>query len=287
MLELKLQWHLEDWFSLQNLMGDEFDVCRQGSTLGREERQLLRIVMKETDDPLMIFPDSVNHFVPPYLKHLELDKFGVSQFLKYRSHDHPNLVASQKLFAQRLQDVLLNRLDSSSKFDMYLHDLVDYLITECQLNDGLNLYTRFSKLSLKTGGKNYTLFSNREGRNLEGIVWMLQECIHKFDTRYKKGDIQLAASLIGACQANLLQTGGELKVKTLYGLKVLGEEFFFCRIDFEAEYFKQILTKAPAHDLIVYRYPQNRGLRISKPDDRKKLLYFMHRLREYALYLTP
>eukprot|EP00250_Pteridium_aquilinum_P001562 c11754_g1_i1 orf=293-1099(+) len=264
-------------------MGDEFDICCCGSTLGRDEKQLLRIVVKGTDDPSSIFLNSTNASVPPYLKHLELEGFGVSQFLKYRSRDHPNLAASQKLFAQRLQDVLLNRLDSSSRFDMYLHDLVDFLIAECHLNDGLNLYTRVSKLPLRVGEHNFLLFSNREGRNKKGIVWTLQECKHKFDTRYKKGDIQLAASLIGACQANLLQTGGEQKLKTLYGLKVLGEEFFFCKIDFDTDYAEQILTCLPDHDLIVYRYPQNRGLRISKPDDRKQLLYFMYRLRQYSL----
>lgn len=264
-------------------MGDEFDICHYGSMLGRDERLMLRIVVKATDDPSSIFTDSLNANVPPYLKHLELEGFGVSQFLKYRPRDHPNLAASQKLFAQRLQDVLLNRLDSSSKFDMYLHDLVDYLITECRLNDGLNLYTRVSKLPLRVGEHNFVLFSNTEGRNKKGIIWTLQECMHKFDMRYKKGDIQLAASLIGACQANLLQTGGVLKPKTLYGLKVLGEEFFFCKVDFDTDYTKQILTCLPDRDLVVYRYPQNQGLRISKPDDRKKLLYFLYRLREYSL----
>lgn len=264
-------------------MGDEFDLCHHGSTFGREEKQLMRIVVKATDDPSCIFSNSVNASIPLYLKHLELEGFGVSQFLKYRSRDHPNLALSQKLFAQRLQDVLLNRLDSSSKYDMYLHDLVDYLITECRLNDALNLYTRASRLPLRVGLQNFLVFSNREGRNKKGIAWTLQECIQKFDTRYRKGDIQLAASLIGACQANLLQSGGEIKVKTLYGLKVLGEEFFFCKIDFDTDYARRLLTSPPDHELVVYRYPQTRGLRISKPDDRKKILYLMYRLREHSL----
>lgn len=265
-------------------MGDAvFDTSSHGSIFGRNEERLLRITVKETDDPSMIFPGSLKFIVPAYLKHLELDKVSVSQILKYRPHDYPRLSASQRLFLQRLQDVLLNRLDASSKFDLYLHDLVGYLIRECQLNDGLKLYVRFSKLALRAGTENYTLFSDREGRSSEEIVWILQESIHKFDTRYKKGDIQLAASMIAACQANLMMNKGELKVKTLYGLKVLGEEFFFCRIDFETEYLKQLRNKLPAPELTVYRYPPSRGLRISKPDDRKKLLYFMYRLRDYAL----
>ncbi|MCO5611305.1 hypothetical protein L7F22_065557 [Adiantum nelumboides] len=264
-------------------MGDEFDTCHYGSTFGREEKQLLRIVVKGSDDPSSIFPDSQIASVPPSLKHLELEGFGVSQFLKYRPRDHPNLALSQKLFAQRLQDVLLNRLDSSSKYDMYLHDLVETLITECWLNDGLDLYTWASKLPLRVGRENFSVFSSREGRNKKGIAWTLQESTHKFDTGYRKGDIQLAASLIGACQANLLQTGGELKLKTMYGLKVLGEEFFFCKIDFDTDYIRQIMKGPPDRELVVYRYPQSRGLRISKPDDRKKLLYFMYQLREQSL----
>lgn len=261
-----------------------FDPGQHAPTFGRKEERLLRINMKETDDPSMIFLDSSQFAVPGYLKHLVLEKVGVSQILKYRPCDYTFLLSTQRLFLQRLQDVLLNRLDSSSKFDLYLHDLVGFLIMECQLNDGLNLYARFSKLSLRVGMENYTVFSDREGRNLEGIVWTLQENIHKFDLRYKKGDVQLAASMIAACQANLIQNQGELKIKTLYGIKVLGEEFFFLRIDFEAEYLKQLRNNVPTHDLIVYRYPQSCGLRISKPGDRQKLLYFMHRLREYMVH---
>ena len=60
---------------------------------------------------------------------------------------------------------------------MYLHNLVDCLIQECHLNNGLNVYTRASKLPLRVDGKNYTLLSNREGRNVDGIVWILQEAL--------------------------------------------------------------------------------------------------------------
>ena len=268
-------------------MEEELDICSHGSRMGREEKLLLRIVIAETNDPSSIFPNSTNYFVPSYLKHLELDKFGLSQFLKYRSSDHPSLSAPQRLFAQRMQDVLLNRLDSSSKYDMYLHDLVDCLIQECHLNNGLNVYTQASKLPLRVDGRNYTLLSNREGRNVDGIVWILQEGFHKFDTRYKKGDVQLAASLIAACQANIVEAKGELKSQTLYGLKVLGEEFFFCRIDIKEDYLKEILAnKKPSNDLIVYRYPKSQGLRISKLDDRRLLLYFFHKLREHMVSIS-
>ena len=122
--------------------------CSHGLRMGREENLLFWIVIADTNELSSIFPNSTNYFVPSYLKHLELDKFGLSQFLKYRSSNHPSLSASQRLFAQRMQDVLLNRLDSSSKYDMYLHDLVDCLIQECYLNDGLNVYTRRLKASI-------------------------------------------------------------------------------------------------------------------------------------------
>ncbi|KAH7279164.1 hypothetical protein KP509_37G008400 [Ceratopteris richardii] len=222
-------------------MGDEFDICHYGSTFGRDERLLMRITVKGTDDPSSIFPDAGNPSVPPYLKHLELEGFGVSQFLKYRSRDYPSLGKSQRLFAQRLQDVLLNRVDSSCKHDMYLHDLVEHLVSECCLNDGLDLYTRASKLPLTIAKQEFLVFSNKEGWNRKGIVWTLQECKLKFDNRYRKGDIQLAASLIAACQANLRQRTG-FNPRTMYGLKVLGEEFFFCKIDFDTDYPIHILN---------------------------------------------
>ena len=50
------------------------------------------------------------------------------------------------------------------------------------------------------------------------------------------GDDQVADSLIAACQIKFMEAKGELKSQTLYGLKVLGEEFFFRRIDCKEDY---------------------------------------------------
>ena len=94
-------------------------------------------------------------------------------------------------------------------------------------------------------------------------------------------DIHLAASLIAACHINIVEAKDELKVK------VLGEEFFFCSIDFKEDYLKEILAnKKPSNDLIVYRYPKSQGLRISKLDDRRLLLYFFHKLRDHMLSIS-
>ena len=72
---------LKDIYRDQHTQGmeEELDICSHGSRMGREEKLLLRIVIAETNDPSSIFPNSTNYFVPSYLKHLELDKFGLSQ----------------------------------------------------------------------------------------------------------------------------------------------------------------------------------------------------------------
>jgi hypothetical protein len=283
-------------------MEEELDICSRGSRMERDERLLLRIRMRETDDPSGIFPDWASvAVVPPYLQHLELDGFGVSRFLKYRASEHPALTAAQRQFAQRVQDVLLDRLDSSSSYNMYVHDLVEHLLDECRLSDGLDLYARASKLSLHICDRDYTLLSNKEGCDASGsIVWLLQEGFRKFDMRYKNGDVQLASALVAACRANAIgqsraraEAGagagaGAPEPQTLYGLKVLGEEFFVFRADFDPDYIHEIVAgQRPSHDLVVHRYPQHAGLRISKPNDRRRILSCLHLLREQTLSTAP
>ena len=89
---------------------------------------------------------------------------------------------------------------------------MDCLIQECHLINGLNVYIGVSKFTLRDCGRNYTLLSNRKGRDVDDIMWN------------KKGDDQLAVSLIAACQINIVEAKGELKTHLLYGMKVLGEE---------------------------------------------------------------
>ena len=119
------------------------------------------------------------------------------------------------------------------------------------------------------------------------LYWVLEENKHKYDTRYKQGDIQLVSSLIAACQTNYArrQESEKIEPKTLYGIEVLGEEIYFYRIDFCENYINEISTDLPQAQLHVLKYPEKRGLRLSHPKERKIILYMMYRLREYALSL--
>jgi hypothetical protein len=66
---------------------------------------------------------------------------------------------------------------------------------------------------------------------LDDIIWILEESKHKYDTRYKQGDIQLIASLIAACQLNFIHSK-KIYPEHLYGIKVVGEEFYFYKVLF-------------------------------------------------------
>lgn len=246
---------------------------------------MLRIRLIGTDDPAEVFPASLVGTVPDYLKHLELEKFGISEILTFIPHDHWELSKSQRLFLRRLQDVTVSRLDPSNRLEVYVQDLVDCIIKESKLDDGgIELYGRFSRLALRVGSERYTMLSDREGRKRSGeIAWVLQQSKHRLDSRYKQGDIQMVASMIAACQENFAKNHGVLGLKVLYGIKVVGEEFFLYSVNFREEYLQQIAEELPVVDLVAHKYPCTSGLRISKLEERKKLLCLLHTVRECSI----
>ena len=261
----------------------------QTSCLGRKEEDLLRIRLVETNDPIEVFPNSLKHLVPDYLKHLELEGFGIPEIITFAPNEHQELSMSQRLFLRRLQDVTLQRLDPNEKLEIYVQDLVDLIIKESKLDDGgVKLYSRFSRLALHLRSVVYTIFSDREGKRRSGeIVWLLQHGKHRIDTRYKQGDIHMVGSLIAACQENIAKHQGVLNPKVLYGIKVVGEEFFVYSVNFREEYMRQLSEETPSvDDLVAFKYPCSTGLRISKKEERKKLLCILYTLRECSLSNT-
>jgi hypothetical protein len=251
---------------------------------------MLRIRLVEAKDPIEVFPDSLKLSVPDYLKHLELESFGIPDILTFVPGEHRELSKTQMLFLRRVQDVTLERLDPAEKLEIYTQDLVDLIVKESKLDDGgLRLYSRFSRLALHLRSMVYTIFSDREGKRRSGeIVWLLQHGKHRADPRYKQGDIHLVGSLIAACQANVAKHQGVLKPRVLYGIKVLGEEFFVYSVKFEEEYMRQLSEDLPiAHDLVAHKYPCTTGLRISKQEERKELLCLLYTLRECCLSDSP
>ncbi|KAH7405449.1 hypothetical protein KP509_15G070900 [Ceratopteris richardii] len=257
----------------------------QSQTIGQREETRLRIHLIETNDPMEIFPTPLVEAVPDTLKHLELSNFGVAEIITFEPQDHMDLTKVQRIFLRRMQDVVMNMLDSNNRIDLYAQDLADCLIQECRLDDGgTRLYGRFSRLTLRIGNEKHVLLADREGRKRSGeLVWVLQHGKHRLNCQYKHGDIHMVASLIAACQENFARNRGRLTVKVLYGIKVVGEELFLYSVNFRDEYLKQIAEKLPSIDLIAYKYPSTTGLRITKQDDRKTLLCLLHIMRECCI----
>jgi hypothetical protein len=83
-----------------------------------------------------------------------------------------------------------------------------------------------SNLRLYISGEDYAAFIDKEGRRGEEIVWVLK---HRFDPRYKQGDVQLIASFIAAAQMNYSKLRGVLEPKG-YDCQILKIEnrFYFC-----------------------------------------------------------
>lgn len=246
---------------------------------------MLRIRLIGTNDPAEIFPTPLVQTVPQSLKHLELENFGIAEILTFVPQDHLELSTAQRLFLRRVQDVTVNMLETNDRVDLYAQDLADCVIKESKLDDGgINLYARFSRLALRTGSERYILLSDREGRRRSGeLVWILQHSKHRLECRYKQGDVQMIASLLAACQENFARNQGMLEVKVLYGIKVVGEEFFLYSVNFKEEYLKQIAERLPSVDLVARKYPRTTGLRISKQEERKRLLCMLHTIKECCI----
>ena len=54
-------------------------------------------------------------------------------------------------------------------------------------------------------------------------------------------------------------------------------------VDLDEDYIKNLYSDLPEKNLEVYKYPKGKGLRLSDPEDRKQILFLLHKLREYAL----
>ncbi len=53
-------------------------------------------------------------------------------------------------------------------------------------------------LRLQLGLENFAAYANKEGRRETEITWVIDEDKHRFDRRWKRGDVQLIANMIAA-----------------------------------------------------------------------------------------
>lgn len=78
--------------------------------------------------------------------------------------------------------------------------------------------------------KVFATFSDREERKDERLVWVLQESKHKYDRRYKNGEIQLASARIAACQQNYSTFSDDILPQIMYGINIKVDEVFIIGI---------------------------------------------------------
>lgn len=264
---------------------DVDDFKNQTSTFGDYEEKALRIQIIERDTHDFLF-DSPSNEIADYLQPLVLDEFDYNKILTFKASEHEELSDMQCLFLTKLKYVLINNKDtSSSRFEPYIQDLINDFFRECKLEDGRNLYIVPSSLRLYVKGEDFPAYIDKEGRRGEEIVWILGENKHRFDPRYKQGDIQLIASFIASAQMNYSKLRGVLEPKILYGIKVVGDEFFFYKVQLNEEYIKNLYSDLPEHNFVVEKHPKHSGLRLSNPEDRMQILCLLHDLRKYALSL--
>ncbi|GAB5594053.1 hypothetical protein Unana1_08953 [Umbelopsis nana] len=271
----------------RKLSDDSFDIDifkNHTSSFGEYEEHALKIAINERESYEFLFSSGEEQVhVPDYLQPMLLPDFDYNKILTFKASDYLELSDAQCLFLTKLKYVLINNKDPSSRFEPYIQDLINDFFRECRLEDGRNLYMIPSSLRLYIKGEHFAAHIDKEGRRGEEIVWILGENKHRFDPRYRQGDIQLIASFIAAAQMNYAKLRNRLEPKILYGMKVIGDEFFFYKAELNEAYIRNLYSDFPESNFNVEKYPENTGLRLSNPQDRILILYLLYKLREYAL----
>jgi hypothetical protein len=269
---------------------DVVDFKNHTSTFGDYEEKALRIKIIERETHSFLFSETSEaqcEEIPEYLQPVVLSGFDYNRILTFKASEYEELSDVQCLFLTKLKYVLINNKDTSSgRFEPYIQDLVNDFFRECKLEDGRNLYMVPSSLRLFVKGEDFPAYIDKEGRRGEEIVWILGENKHRFDPRYKQGDIQLVASFIASAQMNYSKLRGVLEPKILYGIKVVGDEFFFYKVCLDEDYIANLYSDFPENDFVVEKYPKHAGLRLSNPQERALILHLLFKLREYALSIS-
>lgn len=163
----------------------------------------------------------------------------------------------------------------------FIHDLMDNVLKAANFEDGILMPCT---LRLQVGKKSLAAYADREGRRGTEI---LDEDKHKFDRRWRRGDIQLIANMIAAVQTN------ESVLNKVYPTNMLGIKFhadcvFFYSACVTKEYLDDLANEGkPNSTLVVKKFPKDRELSLSIPADRKEIFMYLSALKNYAMSLEP
>lgn len=83
-----------------------------------------------------------------------------------------------------------NHDEAPERVEAYIQDHVDFFLRECQLENREDLNITF-QLYINVGEEKFAVYAGHERRKDERIIWIFEknESEHRYDTRYKQGDI--------------------------------------------------------------------------------------------------
>ena len=190
------------------------DIGNSTSSFGEKAEKFLNININETDS----FDDIINHGIHsqdhkitysnddinPELIDILLEGFDRDAVRLYKPMQHKDLPKRAQTFLYKLNTVVNNNYQQVEPVHVedYIHDLMDNVLREAKFEDGTELILMPCLLRLTIGEESFAAHADKEGRRGTEIVWVLDEDKHKFDKRWKRGDIQLIANMIAAAQTN-------------------------------------------------------------------------------------
>ena len=210
----------------------------------------------------------------------------------YKPQNHKDLPKHAQTFLYKLSTVVNNNYVPIEPVHVedYIHDLMDNVLREAKFEDGTELILMPCVLKLVVGEEGFAAHADKEGRRGTEIIWVLDEDKHRYDKRWKKGDIQLIANMIAAAQTN------RSLLERLYPVKMLGIKFDADRLYFYSacitdEYLNE-LSELPADkrcdvELVVNKFPKSKELSLSFYEGRKEIFMYLSAFRKYALGLEP
>jgi hypothetical protein len=270
---------------------DEFCFKSSTSKFNYVEEQALKINIVPKKNFMELVGEDIGGLleedVPDSVKDLYLEDVTPKKILIFDPDEYPELNDTVSSFLVKLSLVLLNNAHTNDvpREEKLIDDMAVELMKAVKYDDGRDLTMRSCSLRLQIGDRIFAAEADREGRRGIGIIWVMQENKHIDDTRYSGGDVQLISCMIAACQANQRTVRKSDRPERMIGIKVKGDQMFFYSFCMKDSYLKDLTKGLPGEDLEVFKYPDEEGLHISVPEQRKQILSHLWNMRQYALKL--
>ena len=277
------------------------DIGNSTSSFGEKAEKFLNICIEETDS----FDDIINHGISSYEDKITYSSDDVNQELNdillegfdrdavrvYKPYKHKTIPKRAQTFLYKLSTVVNNNYQQvePTHVEDYIHDLMDNVLREAKFEDGTELILMPCLLRLTIGEESFAAHADKEGRRGTEIIWVLDEDKHKFDKRWKRGDIQLIANMIAAAQTNQ-SVLGRVYPERILGIKFDADRLYFYSAYITEQYLNELLSmneNSSSVPLIVKKFPKTKELSLSFFEDRKKIFMYLSAMRKYAMRLEP